>query len=122
MMQFDRAILSSILAAAIMGLTSFPAVYVGLGIALPASQSIHQPSNDLKGDAAHAIVEKSEHRSLSFTESLSLQSNQETSHPAVSYRLTREPSPLLEEFSIGVSIAIALVAGFMWRSRTSSTH
>jgi len=104
----------------------FPAIYVFIGFVLPANQTIELPSNFTHGaqeqsfDGNSVVVSTAD--GLTFTESLSLpKAKDEKDLIAGAYRLTRNPNPLLTEFSIALSLLVA-GAGWFFRPRTNSKN
>lgn len=116
-------LISSMVAAIVLGATSFPAIYTGLGIALPASQSITFDLDPERKDTASRIDafgrNESVDENLSFRESLSIPKRRfDILRDSRSYQLSREPHAQLIELAGGFSILIALGAGLAWYSRS----
>lgn len=117
-------LIPSIVAAVVFGATVFPAVHTGLGLALPASQTIIFPV-----DPGHAEPESQADASrrsefvrqdLSFRESLSApESGPGLLLASRSYQLRRNPHPLLFELAAAVSMLIAVGAGLALNARAT---
>ena len=113
----------SLVAAVVLGATAFPALYTGLGAALPASQTIVF-TPDRAADAPEPQSEAAGRREfvrhgLSFRESLSLPADAPgILDGSTRYRLTRDPHPLLFELAAGLSMLIGVGAGLAWNART----
>lgn len=117
-----RKLILSFVVTIVFGATSFPAIYTGLGIVLPASQSITLDSDRGRGKSAskNEVTERSEPErpSLSFRESLSVpKSRLDILHGSRSYQLSREPHSLLVEIAVGLSALFGISAGVVYRSR-----
>jgi hypothetical protein len=99
----------------------FPAVYVALGIALPATQTIEFSANvaDAASDPPLHSESVSTYSSegLTFSESLSLPKGRpEIIASERGHRLIRHPHPWLTQFSVALSFLIAS-AGLLLRSK-----